>query len=263
MALLTLTGGALVTAFGIYTYFSNKPRASVQQTVSKNNWWRPARLLRHRRSDLAVEVEAEEIVELDQEGKGMLNALEYKLRTSSISLGITTVGLIFFKPLRYASIPTLIYMGIPSAQDAYDHLHDAKRVNIALAETIILAVCLASGYYWIGSLGFFVYYLSLSIYHKQQPEALPNQANWQLPQTTCLLKGTEEIKVSTTTLQCGDRVLVQTSEMIPTDGVIMQGSAWLKSPVLGQTMPEVYKCIGDRVAAADVVLVGRICVQVL
>jgi len=175
---------------------------------------------------------------------------------------VASAGLLFFTPLRYASVPVLVYMGIPAAQDAYDILYIESRSSRALAETAVLMISLASGYYWVSSLGFFLYYAGRTLYHNRpHTDKMIPRNMWQVPRMARLLKATEEIAVQTVTLQPGDLVIVGTSEVVPGDGVITEGMALLKSSAMPNALGTL-KQPGDNVGATDIILVGQICIQI-
>ena len=188
--------------------------------------------------------------------------IRYGLHTSTLALGVTTVGRIFFPPLQVAGLPLLVYMGVPAAQQAYGPLRDEGRPSRALAETVVLAVCLASGSYWVGSLGFWLYYGSRALLaEKQQGEEIQHPA-WLAPTTAHLWKDGVACAVPTATLEPGDQVFLHSGEMAPVDGLITEGAAWLRHQALSSTACGLHKGVGDRVTAADIVLVGQICVRV-
>lgn len=188
--------------------------------------------------------------------------LRDELRASTLSLGLASTGLLFFPPLRYASVPVLLYMGIPAAQNAYDILADEGRLSKSLTETIALAVCLAGGFYWIGSLGFTLYYLGQTVHQREQWYNSAERRGCPLPQTAQLLRADGDTTVAVDDLQIGDVIVIQSGEITPANGLITDGMAWLKSPILMGTSAETLKKTGDMVSATEIVLVGRICVQV-
>jgi len=190
-------------------------------------------------------------------------AVLYGLRTSTLALGVTTAGRLFFPPLQVAGLPVLVYMGIPSAQQAYDQLGDEGRPSRALAETVVLVVCLAGGYYWVGALGFWLYYgIRTLLAEKQQGEEAQRPA-WLVPTTTHVWKDGTACAVPTATLHPGDQVLLHSGDLVPVDGLITEGVAWLRSQALSSAAWGLRKGVGDKVAATDIVSVGQICVRVL
>lgn len=83
------------------------------------------------------------------------------------------------------------------------------------------------------------------------------------PMTAHLWQVDTVCTVPTTTLQPGDQVLLKSGEMMPVDGLIIEGVAWVRPQALSATACGLRKSVGSRVMATDIVMVGRICVQVL
>lgn len=188
--------------------------------------------------------------------------IRYGWRTSALALGVTTTAAIIFPPLQIVGLPLLIYLGIPPAQAAYEQLLVDNRPGRALAETLVLAVCLAAGYYWIGSLGFCLYYGSRTLLAAPRLDEDAQQSQWLAP-TTYLWKDGATCAVPTATLQQGDQVILHSGEQAPVDGLITEGVAWLQPQALASATYGLHKGVGDRIAVTDLVLVGRICVRVL
>lgn len=186
----------------------------------------------------------------------------FGLYTSTISLGLSTVGVVSFPPLTYACIPTLIYMGIPSAQEAYESLQQDGRVTLALAETAALGICLAGGYLWTGSLGFCIYHLGRTLVsHYTERADLPSASHAPAAVAHRYENGVR-VEVPVSALHRGDQIHLETGELSPVTGVIVEGNAWLQSTALPQPGTEVWKKVGDQVHVKDLITIGRICVQV-
>ncbi|MCB0081355.1 MAG: hypothetical protein KDE47_10505 [Caldilineaceae bacterium] len=199
-------------------------------------------------------IEVEQIPRTEEERE----TLQQGIYTSSVSLGLASAGLFFFPPLHYASIPILIYMGVPSARQAYDVLYEQGRPSRALAETAALAICLGGGWYLAGSLGFWCYYLGrLNRFNHSLAQRLQSMPR-SLPPSARLFNGTKEVMVPTDTVQGGDEVLVETSEIIPVDGVILEGVAWIQPSGSKDASSCRLMRIGDRVLATDLVIAGRL-----
>lgn len=190
-------------------------------------------------------------------------SLHYGIHTSTLALVVTTTGRLCYPPLQVAGLPLLVYMGIPAAQHAYDQLAEGNLPGRALAETVVLTVCLAGGYYWLGALGFWLYYGSRTLLADQQPGEETQQPEWPTPTTTHLWKDGVAHVVPTATLQPGDQVLLHSGEMVPVDGLITEGVAWVQNQAVSSSACALRKSVGDKVMVTDLVMVGRIRVGML
>ena len=272
VTLLTLTSGASLAGVLVYWRLgNNKARQAVSQPQGQS-WWKTswqttqATLGRGRRRftwrNRHPQPKSVLAAQPRRFGQNQDDAtVAYGLHASVIALGVTTAGKLLFPPLEVAGVPLLLIMGIPSAQTAYDQLWVDGRPSRALAETIALAVCLAGGYYWVGALGFWLYHGGRSLLTAPQGEM--HQPPVDLMPTTAQLwqDGTAQT-VALAALQPGDHVLVQSGEMVPVAGLIIEGLGWLRPATL-PTIVGLQKGVGDQVAATDIVLVGRLCVRVL
>lgn len=183
-------------------------------------------------------------------------------RPALLALAVTTTGRLLYPPLQLAGVPVLVYMGVPAAQQAYDQLIEEGRPGRALVETAVLVVCLAGGYFWVGSLCFSLYHTGRQLWVGQPLNADVHPVPGLAPATTHLRKAGIICTVPTATLQPGDQVILRSGELAPTDGLITEGVAWLRPQALAAANA-LRKGVGDRITAADLVVVGEIGVRVL
>ena len=271
VTLLTLTSGASLAGVLAYRRLGNNAASQAVPQPQTQAWWKAswqttqetlARGFQH--FTLRSQHQQPKVPVAAQPTRTALykdDATAYSVRASLLAFGVTTAGRFFFPPLQVAGVPLLLIMGIPSAQAACEQLWVDGRPNRALAETIALAVCLAGGYYWVGALGFWLYHGGRSLLTAPQGEM--HQPPVDLMPTTAQLwqDGTAQT-VALAALQPGDHVLVQSGEMVPVAGLIIEGLGWLRPATL-PTTASLHKGVGDQVAATDIVLVGRLCVRVL
>lgn len=250
---LTLVGGTL--AVGAYKYWA-------QESISAQAH-SPAQNVRG-----IGGLSTDDIVAGDQSRQSAANQynvhateLRRGVQAASVSLGLAATGLLF-PPLHLAAVPTLIYMGIPSAQQAYSQLRHDHRAGRALAETAALAGCLAGGFYLVGSLGFSLYYLGRSTLHHRRGAGQPQpHVGWQRPQTVTVRQASGDVTLLWHELQLGDCVHLRSGDVVPVDGFIVDGSGLVKPSGLADAAEQM-KQPGDCVAAMDVVTLGAICIKV-
>ncbi|MEM7125882.1 MAG: hypothetical protein AAF702_06125 [Chloroflexota bacterium] len=264
MTLITaLAGSAVAAGVGFYAHFTRtmyvpSPASGLgesKQPIFRKIW------LRQPKSDSTADPDDQ--VKDTQKVQRTNHKINHGLLTSSISLSVATTGFLVFPPLRYASIPTLVYMGIPSAQDAYDNLYNEGNISAALIETATLTICLGSGYFWLGSVSFLLYYIGRALVHKEPETEALYVAHEHLFDTARLLINDNTVDTPITALQSGDRIVVLTSEIVPADGIIVDGTAWVRAGVLTDVMPGLLKRVGDKVSAADIVVIGNVTIQVI
>lgn len=271
VGLLTLTGGASLAGVWVYRRLEKGTRPAAAASWWKASWQTVQETLHTVRQGLmqrsprplaaALATPPPALTLLDIAEPTA--AIRYGLWTSALALGVTTTGRLLFPPLQVAGLPLLVYMGLPPAQTAYTQLQLDGRPGSALAETMLLVVCLAGGYYWVGALGFCLYYGGRTLLAKKPQDGAAQGSLWDLPATTHRWQAGAACAVPVATLQPGDHLLLQSGEMTPVDGQIVEGVAWVQAQALSATACGLRKGVGSRVTATDIVVVGRICVQVL
>lgn len=269
VGLLTMTGG--ISLVGIWVYRQQGGKAPAQQAPgARRTWWQtawqhlwPARRPAPRSTPPAstAPVTDQPFARL-QQGPVPATTIHRGVRTSALALAVTTTGRLLYPPVQVAGLPLLVYMGIPAAQQAYAELAEEGRPGRAVAETVVLVVCLAGGYFWVTSLGFCLYYTGQRLL-TEQPGATAHHPEWIAPAMAHLRKAGAVCAVPTATLQSGDQVILQSGEMAPVDGLITEGVAWLCPQALSAASGGVRKGVGDRIMATDIVSVGQICMRVL
>ena len=276
---LTITDGASVTGVWIYRRFgatqpsrrAEDDQQSIGQTWWKTPWQTVQDLLHNGRQRFtrrplrsATIPEADDSLLAVAERAHDPNAIiRHGWHTSTLALGVTTTGWLIFPSWQIAGLPLLVYLGIQPAQAAYDQLWIDGRPSRALAETVALAVCLAGGYYWVGALGFWLYYGSRQLLAEQSAGKDAEQPARLTPATTHVWQDGAECAVPIASLQPGDQMILHSGELTPVDGLITEGVAWLRPQALSAETVGLRKTVGDRVAATDLVIVGRLCVRVL
>lgn len=265
--LFALTSGALAAGIGVYKYLTTETGTSAPVAVAVSgsapqHSLSPPNPVANRTAPVTrptTRMKATAPIQRTQEREA---ALQRAIYSSSIALGLASTALVFFPTLQYASVPALIYMGAPSARAALDRLQETGRPSRALAETAVLAVCLGGGWYWGGSLGFWLYYLNCMQRHQRNLACRLRPIQLAIPEFARLQHGETETVVPIAILRHGDAVRVGTSEIVPTDGVILEGAAWIQPH--GTTDWAAYRTIsaGDRVMASDVVIAGSISLSV-
>lgn len=84
----------------------------------------------------------------------------------------------------------------------------------------------------------------------------------QQPRTVWVQVDEAEVEIPFAQLQTGDRLVVTAGQMIPVDGVLVQGVASIDQHMLTGEAQPAEKSVGDAVLAATLVLSGKIVLQV-
>ncbi|MFK5970432.1 MAG: heavy metal translocating P-type ATPase [Candidatus Marithrix sp.] len=189
---------------------------------------------------------------------------KHYLSFSIISLGLATTGALFYNPLTLISIPILLYVSSPIFQEGFVGIIKDKKLNIAIIDSISIIGGVITGYYFFSALSNVIFYSAKTILNKTRNSTKKNLINVfaEQPRSVWVLKDGIEIEVSLDELKEGDIVVVNAGEVIPVDGLIVEGIATVDQHALTGEAQPYEKIIDDNVLAATIVLTGCIHIQV-
>lgn len=191
--------------------------------------------------------------------------LDRHFKISSVSLGITTVGALFYSPLLLLGIPGIVYTAVELVfPDAYHSLVKKGKVGVGVVDSIAIVGMLATGNFFIATAATWLILLSLKILHKTEDRSLKKLVNiWgEQSHTVWVYKDGVELEIPFEALQVNDVIIVNAGERVPADGVIAQGVVSVDQHLLTGEAQPAEKGVGDSVFAATVVLSGRMRVVV-
>jgi len=189
--------------------------------------------------------------------------LEHRLKTSVVLVGLSALR-IFYPLLALLNLSLYIYNSVPPMKKSEKLLFQKRKINMEVFETMLIIASLATNQYFAGAFTQMTYYLSTKIKAKTQDKSKDMLMNVfdQQPRTLWILKNNVEIEVPLETVQVNDIVVVNTGEVVPVDGIIIDGMATIDQHALtGESQPA-EKGVGDPVLAATIIMTGRIYVKV-
>ena len=215
-----------------------------------------------KKSEKILTAEAEKsTLEIPQNNhKNLQKTVNQKLIISLSSLGIA----IFFPVLRPLSWLGLLYSAADFFKQGYQAVVKQRKLNMAVVDTVMFTGLIATGNLIAGTLMCSFLWAAQKVLQKTEDRSHKNLINifGQQPRSVWILKQDVEIALPFEQLCAGDIIVVNAGEMIPVDGVIIQGMASIDQKMLtGESQP-VEKTVGDTVFAATLVLSGRFHVQV-
>lgn len=158
---------------------------------------------------------------------------------------------------------TAILSAIPLVWGMIQDLrHGTYGVDILAATAIITSVVL--GEYWAGII--IVLMLTggeaLEDYAENRAKAELSTLLDNAPKKAHLLKGRKTIDVVVSKIQVGDKVLVKPGEVVPVDGVIIEGdSSFDESSITGESLP-IDKKTGETILSGAIAVDGTITIKV-
>lgn len=182
------------------------------------------------------------------------NRTQHGFLTATLSLGLATTARLGFPVFSYASALSLVYMGIPSAQTAYEDLVDGRTINHAFVETAALTVCLVQGHLLVGSLAFSLYHAGALLHRRF------TQRRQLLAQTVRVQEGDQVVDQLVVNVKQGERVIFDAGELVPLVGRVVEGRALVNQQPFTPQVKQLILQAGDALPAGSLILVGQLCV---
>lgn len=208
-------------------------------------------------ADMSPTVVNQEINALDQEN-------DHYFPISVGGLVLATAGAAFLPILGLMSVPISLYASIPVFKMAYHNLVTERKFKVAVLDSISIISGLVTGYYFVMALALTMYYSAAKLLRKTRNNAQKNLIDIFSGQPThvWLVKNNTEIEIPLSKLHKNDIIVVNTGELIPVDGMIIEGMATIDQHALtGEAQPD-EKSVNDKVMASTFVLMGKIYIQV-
>ncbi len=190
--------------------------------------------------------------------------MDQKLAISSISVGFVAAGSFFYAPLGAIALPGLLYQSIDLGRNAFSSLKNKNEVSRSFLDLLVFGLCFSQGYYILGSLALCSHYFTNKVLFQSDKEAYKtlSEAVGKEPSKAWLLKDGVEIEVNTNTLQVGQSVVIHAGELIPVDGLIIDGIGLIDGRILNGFAPPTVKNSDEKVVSGNILLAGRIVVQI-
>ena len=193
-----------------------------------------------------------------------LDKLDRELTLCTASLPLAAVAQFAAPMLLPVSGALFAYTAIPSFKGAWRVLTKERRLGVDVLNSIVVLACLGTGQVFAGSI--LCWCLSFGRHLVGRTEDRSKKmllgAFGKQPRFVWLLVDGQEIQVSLNKLSKGDIVVVNTGEVVPVDGVIVDGLAMIDQHALTGKSTPAEKGVGDQVFASTVMVAGKIHVSV-
>jgi heavy metal translocating P-type ATPase len=193
-----------------------------------------------------------------------LDPLDLDLAISTASLPLAAVAQFAMPAFLPFSAALFAYTAIPSFRGAYNVLFKERRLGVDLLDSIVIMGCLASLQVFPGAILAWCLSFGRCLVRRTEDNSkkLLLGVFGKQPRRVWLVSDGVEIEVPLERLDGGDIVAVHTGEVVPVDGIIVDGLAMIDQQALtGESVPA-EKGIGDRVFASTVMVAGKIYVAV-
>jgi len=190
-----------------------------------------------------------------------------ELRLASAGLAVGGVAFFFFPwslPLRALGVLFVAPTMFRIAKSAYRHLRRERRVSADVLSTVLLVGSLGGGYWFALNVGgaFFVLVRWLAVKSESHAKDGIIDLFGQHNRTAWVAVDGVEVEIPLEQVRIGDLITVHGGQTIPTDGIVVEGSASVDQHMLtGESQP-VDRGPGDSTLAATVVRAGRLVIRV-
>ncbi|MEM7130903.1 MAG: hypothetical protein AAF702_31570 [Chloroflexota bacterium] len=183
---------------------------------------------------------------------------------ASIGLGLAAIGAITSPVLLVATIPLSLYYFWPTYHSAYRTLRDERRITTPVLDATRVTVCIVMGYLFSAALNAWLESLSqrMLIQTKENFDRTVGTHFGQKPESVWLFQDGAEVEILLEELQPGAVVGVATGEMIPADGIVLYGAAWVDERMTNGSEIPVWKETGSQISAETTVQQGQIFIEI-
>ncbi len=218
-----------------------------------------------RRINAAQLVEILDTALVATEHPAQLDKIDREFTICTASLPLAAVAQFAVPALLPPSAALFAYTAIPSFKAAWRVLTKERRLGVDVLDSIVVLACLGTGQVLAGAV--LCWCLSFGRYLVGRTEDRSKKmllgAFGKQPRFVWLLVDGQEIQVSLHKLNKGDIVVVNTGEVVPVDGVIVDGLAMIDQHALTGEATPAEKGVGDQVFASTVMAAGKVhvCVE--
>jgi Cu2+-exporting ATPase len=189
-----------------------------------------------------------------------LDKPELDLAICTASIPLAAVAQFAMPALLPVSAALFAYTSVPSFRRAYRVMSEERRLGVDVLDSVVVLGCLASLHVFPGAI--LAWCLSFGRFLVRRTEDSSKKlllgAFGKQPRFVWLLKDGVEIQVPLDRLEKGDIVVTHTGEMVPVDGIVVEGMAMIDQHALTGESTPAEKGVGDRVFASTVMVAGEI-----
>jgi len=217
-----------------------------------------------RRINVAQLIEILDAALAGSEDQPQLDKVNRDIAIATVSVPIAALAQFAVPAVLPVAGALLLYTALPSFKRAWRVLTRERRLGVDVLDSVVILACLGTGQILPGAM--MAWCLAFGRYLVRHTEDNSKKmllgAFGKQPRFCWLLRESQEIEISVEKLMRDDIVVVHTGEVVPVDGIIVDGLAMIDQQSLtGEAMPA-EKGVGDQVFASTLMVAGKICVSV-
>jgi Cu2+-exporting ATPase len=198
------------------------------------------------------------------EHPAQLDKLDLHLPICTASMPFAATAQFAFPPLLPVAAAVFAYCSIPTFKQAYNVLFHEKRLGVDVLDSIVVIGCLGTMSLFPGAVLCWCLSFGRVLVKRTQDNSkkLLLNAFGKQPRYVWLYREGTEVQVPLDRLQRGDIIVVNTGEVVPVDGHVVEGMAMIDQHALTGESTPAEKGVGDRVFASTLMVAGKIFVSV-
>jgi Cu2+-exporting ATPase len=194
----------------------------------------------------------------------VLDKPDRELQICTLALPLAAIAQFAVPALLPVAAALFLYTAIPSFTGAWRVLTQERRLGVDVLDAIVVLACLATLQVLPGAILAWCLCFGRHLMRRTEDNSkkLLLGAFGKQPRFCWLLQEGQEIQVSLDKLQQGDVLVVHTGEVVPVDGVIVDGLAMIDQHALTGESTPAEKGAGDRVFASTIMVAGKVHIAV-
>lgn len=191
-------------------------------------------------------------------------AIDRALGVATTAVGIVAVSHLIFPPLQWAALPLFLYNFKRVFVRAYRDIFIDHRLTGAVPAALMLGGLVLAGYLSLGVVMLLLIVVSDKLYllTRSRSENKIISLLGQQPKEVAVLIDGQEVMIPFEQVEAGAHVVIYAGEMIPVDGVVIDGEATVNQQALTGEAQPVEKMAGAEVMAATTLITGKLLVRV-
>lgn len=193
-----------------------------------------------------------------------LDRLDLHLPICTASLPLAAAAQFAVPGLLPVAAAVFAYTSIPTFKEARHVLFEEKRLGVDVLDAIVVVGCLGTMAIFPGAVLCWCLSFGRVLVKRTQDNSkkLLLNAFGKQPRYVWLYRDGVEVQVSMDKLQQGDIIVVNTGEVVPVDGHVVEGMAMIDQHALTGESTPAEKGVGDKVFASTVMVAGKVFVSV-
>jgi Cu2+-exporting ATPase len=193
-----------------------------------------------------------------------LDKLDLHLPICTASIPFSAAAQFAFPALLPVAAGLFAYTSIPTFREARKVLFEERRLGVDVLDAIVVIGCLGTMSIFPGVVLCWCLSFGRVLVKRTQDNSkkLLLNAFGKQPRYVWLYRDGTEVQVSLDRLQKGDIIVVNTGEVVPVDGHVVEGMAMIDQHALTGESTPAEKGVGDRVFASTVMVAGKVFVSV-